>query len=133
MLFETHKEGYEQEESLMSLDNKTHLLVPFLDSAVSTRRSPKQLSSPTRTQSSHLHRLSGFQNAAAVMIVAILVSSMLFLFMSHHKTNSGSPQPSQETTGANGGITKQQGDIIVTASVIGNSQVGTLTTMNAQK
>jgi outer membrane protein assembly factor BamB len=134
MLFETHKEGYAQEESLMKQDNTAHLLVPFLDGAVSTRRSQKQLSSPARTQFSHLHQLSGFQNAATVLIVAILVSSMLFLFMSHHKTNSGFSKLSQETTGANGGITKQQGDIIVTASVIGNSQLstGTITTMNAQ-
>jgi len=134
MLFETHKEGYELEESLMNQSNTTHIVVPFLDNAISTRRSQKQLSAPTRTQSSHLHRLSGFQNAAAVLIVAILVSSMFFLFMSHHKTNSGSPKPSQETTGANGGITTQQGDIIVTASVIGDSQLstGTITGLNAK-
>ena len=134
MLFETHKEGYEQEESLMNQDHTAHLLVPFLGSAVSTRRSPRQLSSPTRTQSSHLHQLSGFQNAATVLIVAILVSSMLFLFMSHHKIGDGSSKPSQEATGINGGITKQQGGIIVTASVIGNSQLstGTITAMNAQ-
>jgi outer membrane protein assembly factor BamB len=134
MLFETHKEGYELEESLMNQSNTTHIVVPFLDNAISTRRSQKQLSSPTRTPSSHLHRLGGFQNAAAVLIVAILVSSMFFLFMSHHKTNGGSPKPSQETTGANVGVTTQQGDIIVTASVIGNSQLstGTITALNAQ-
>jgi outer membrane protein assembly factor BamB len=127
MIFETHKEGYQQEELVMSQNNMTHMLVTSLGD---TRRSPKQVSARGGIQSPHRYRFSGFQNAAAVLIVAILVASMLSLFMSHHKTHVGSSQ----LPGANGNITKQQGEIIVTASVIGNSQLsaGTITALDAR-
>lgn len=127
MIFETHKEGYQQEELLMSQNNITHMLVPSLGE---TRRSQKQVSSRRLNASPHRYRFSAFQNVAAVLIVTILVASMLFLFMSHHKTYVGSPQ----LPGVNGNITKQQGEIIVTASVTGNSQLnpGTITALDTR-
>jgi outer membrane protein assembly factor BamB len=128
MILETHREGYQQEEMLIHQDNTTHRSIQSLDGAVIPRHSQKYLLSPARAQSSNRHWLMALQNAAAILIVAGLVTSMLFLFMSRHKTSVSSSQ----LPGANGGITKQQGDIIVTASVVGEAQPGTITALNAQ-
>ena len=127
MIFEAHKEGYQQEESLMIYDNKTHQSASPSNEAAIPHRIPRKLALPARVRSSRWP--GGLQKAAAVLIVAALVISMLFLFTSRHRTNVGSSQ-----LAGNGGVTQQQEGIIVTASVVGNTQrsTGTITASNAQ-
>lgn len=130
LIFETHREGYQQEEPTMQPENIHNQVTPLPYGAALSGQFQQPAFLPQRsrpTNRPHRRWLIALQTTAAILVVGALLISAFFVFTAHNKAPVSHRSQPQTGTGSHNDTTKQVGDIIVTVT-----DAGTLTALNAR-